>query len=227
MALIKILAVAFLSVAVVGGGTYLVMNNTASVETGEETQVENETEATGKDSGSLRALLALRESVMCTFSSVVEGTGATTAGTVYASNGKMSGDFTIVQDGTTFDSHMIIDGESMYSWTTTAQGTFAYKFNLADLNGETSVSSNGQSAVSIDNPVNYECSPWNEDESKFTVPSTINFPDTSSLMNAVPGASLDTSAGAGVNGSVSQCGMCAQIPDVNAKAQCLAALSCN
>jgi hypothetical protein len=217
----KVLAAIFLGVAVVSGGTYLVLNNAAKVgDEGGEKKAETYTGG----SNTLRGLLTLGENVTCTFSSQIEGSG-TTEGVVFVSDGKMRGDFNIEQNGSTFQSHVIIRDEKMYAWNVSGDGTFAYEFDFADLEGRDTVVSNSSNNVSLDERVDYDCNPWSVDASKFSLPAGIDFQKYEDMFNA--GLDVSGSVGGGVSGSDSQCATCEQILDENVKAQCLAALSCN
>lgn len=226
MSLLKIVAILFLGVAVVGGGTYLVINNRATTDTSIEEEEISEEEMeqlfTGGES-SLRGLMALGQNIQCDFTSYMEETGGSSAGTVYVGGGRVRGDFAMEQAGVTMDSHMIVKDEKIYTWTVSPQGTFAHVLNLEAVEGAqgSSASAGSNEAVSLDERVDYSCRSWSVDESKFALPGGIEFQSMETMFNA------QLEASGSVSGSGDQCAACAQILDANAKAQCLTALSCN
>jgi hypothetical protein len=121
---------------------------------------------------------------MCTFTSVVEN--STSSGTVYiASNGDMSGDFTSqTKTAGTVTSHMIMKGGTSYVWSG-AQGA---KMNVSA--SEATTASNTNQSVDLDAQVDYDCKNWTRDDSKFTVPTNVNFVDIEAMMKgagALPG----------------------------------------
>ena len=221
MGLLKIFIFAFLGVAVVGGGTYAVMNNrahTADDDTQTEGGIQNEVST---EQNTLRGLMQLGQRVMCTFTSVAEATGGTVTGAVYIDGGRVRGDFDIAQAGMQFDSHVIITEGKMYTWTYTPQGTFAQVMTF-DPAPQTNMEVRTGAPVSVDDAADYTCSPWGGDASKFVLPTSLTF---TRLEDMVQGAIEINERGA--IGSSAGCGACAQIPDANAKAQCLSALQCN
>lgn len=175
MSLFKLLAVLFLGVAVVGGGTYLVINNKTSTEVATEESVDSESETneifTGGES-SLRGLMSLGQNIQCDFTSYTEETGGSVAGTVYVSGERIRGDFDMEQADATLASHLIVNGDQIYAWTVSPQGTHAYTFMLAEANDPEERSN---SFVSLDDRVTYTCRAWEVQASKFELPGGIEF----------------------------------------------------
>ncbi len=191
--------IAIIAVLAIGGGaTYVVNKNkvakNAEVEGNVETQAnfkadENANEnanlgvnanVNAKAKGSLRSLLGLGQNTMCTFSSTDGDT--TSSGTVYiAADGDMSGQFEIKSGTkTTFTSSMIVKDDISYVWS----GGQGAKMNVSELKGDTSAQVGGGAGeyVDLDAQADYDCSAWVRDESKFAVPSTVNFIDLDAML---------------------------------------------
>ncbi|MES2215678.1 MAG: hypothetical protein V4481_00065 [Patescibacteria group bacterium] len=130
----------------------------------------------GTNTGTFRSLLARGKDVVCTLSTNVAS--GSSNGTVYISGTMMRGDFTTTSSGSVVESHMIKNGDTMYSWS----GNQGAKINV-DTSGQASAQS--QSSFNLDQSVvGYECKDWNKDSSKFTVPSSVTFVDLNAMMNA-------------------------------------------
>jgi len=178
---------------------------------------------------SLNGLLAAGVSQQCAFSSQ-NPQSETVAGTVYVTAGHLRGDFNSKNaSGTLTASHIITDGTTAYVWTDNpAQG---FKMAFADMSSSNTAMHGG---VSADQDMNYSCTSWANDQTKFTLPANITFEDMSAMMNA--GASAGAAAGAGTTapagtgsgaaGNAQMCAMCAQAGSAAAQAQCRAALHC-
>jgi hypothetical protein len=193
---IPLLVIAIIAVLAIGGGAYVVTKNKAAknaeVEGNVETQAnfkadENANEnanlgvnanVNAKVKGSLRSLLSLGQDTKCTFSS--SNAGTTSSGTVYvASNGDMSGQFE-VKTGTqaAITSNMIVKNDISYVWS----GNQGAKMNVSEVKANTNTQAQTNQSVDLDAQVDYDCSAWVRDESKFTVPSSVNFMDLDLLL---------------------------------------------
>ncbi len=179
---------------------------------------------------SLKELLASGGAQRCTFTHSVENSES--SGVVYVAGGKMRGDFTSVAAGQTMQSHMIVDGETSYVWTDAMpQGM---KLSFASMETQAG-SQNKNQSVDVNQKLDYDCSNWAVDQSMFALPAGVTFSDLGALLppggmpslDGKPGT-VDPSGGTVPAGSpgAAQCAMCAQAPDEESRAQCLAALGC-
>lgn len=197
-----LLIIAIIAVLAIGGGAYVVTKNKAAKNAELEGNLETEANAKAdenanenanlginvKAKGSLRSLLGLGQNSMCTFSSTVGDT--TSSGTFYiASDGDMSGKFEI-KTGTqaTITSNMIVKDDVSYVWS----GNQGAKMNVAELKADTKTEGvqGGGEYVDLDAEMDYDCSSWVRDDSKFIVPSTVNFMDLDALLKGgikIPG----------------------------------------
>src|SRR3989338_7581223 len=98
--------IAIIAVLAIGGGAYVVSKNRAEVDTSTQANEKADANANANANlglnakGSLRSLMGMGKSVMCTFESAVAGENS--SGTMYiSSSGEMRGDFTMQASGKT------------------------------------------------------------------------------------------------------------------------------
>ena len=143
---------------------------------------------------------------------------AQSQGTVYVGNGKMRTDSTATVAGKSIVSHMILDGNTIYTWVDGQ--TTGFKMQVTPTEAEKSQASQ-QKPVNLEQKVDYSCEGWSVDNSLFTPPSNVTFSDFSSLMPKVPAPS----ANVGASQNAAACAACDQAPEAS-RAQCKAALGC-
>ncbi len=142
------------------------------------TAVANPDEMKGKDS--LASLMKLGKSMECTF--LFSSEGMRGEGTSYFDKGKSRVDSLYTGgEGEAQASYMISDTETnmMYTWFTTDGVTSGMKMNIPT---NTTVDESGNSSpttpqVNTDTDVNYDCKPWNVDNSVFAPPADVEFSD--------------------------------------------------
>lgn len=211
------IVVVVLAVLLLGGGAF-VMSQRSKPETTSTTQNNNETTSTTPSNAakSLVDLFSLGTSQQCSFSD-----GSTSSGSVYVANQKMRGDFTYtVAQGTT-NAHMIIDNGTSYIWTDGQTTGLKMKFDAstAAADFDSTVKDN---SVDVNKKYDYDCSNWSLDQSKFTLPSSVQFTDLSGMF-----PSTAPSSGAGTTDTKAlQCAACNSLP-AESQAACKTALSCN
>lgn len=181
-----------------------------SSESPQEATVSKESETAQSAKGSLKSLLGAGKNVNCTFSYPDAGS----TGTVYVSGQRMRGDFNMMVEGKTMESHMIQDETYVYSWT----GSQGAKFKIEETLKASPVPGGQQQNVDLDKEVDYKCSPWAANNSMFSVPTDVTFTDMSEMMKQVPSQT-------GNQGT--QPSACDQITDPQAKAACVSATSGN
>lgn len=164
-------------------------------------------------SGTAKDLIALGKNITCTFSQ--NESGATVEGTVYvaAQGERIRGDFAITSQGESMQASLIRRDGINYTWGETPFGPFASKVNVDE------PSSKDNQGVDFDESIDYRCSSWRVDSSKFDLPSGVNFDDINPQVQQINEAMEQ------VNDI--QCSACDNIPDANAQAQCKAALGCS
>ncbi|KKT80136.1 MAG: hypothetical protein UW75_C0005G0013 [Parcubacteria group bacterium GW2011_GWF2_44_8] len=190
-----------------------------------EEQTNEEVKIPMSGNGSLSALLAFGQNLECSieYTPQVEG-GAATQGTYFTSRGRMRGDFVVDSMGTQMVSSMIIDDESMYSWSEIDGQKYGMKMTLSEL--ETSQTDDtapeANEAVPLDESVKYNCKPWvNIDGSIFEPPTDIIFTDYSAVVDMGMEFGTSYEGGAGADA----CAACDQATG-EARTQCRAMMSC-
>ncbi len=187
------LIIGIVALLAIGGGAYAAKKNKDKIalENNIETQANANADANAnananlginaninasKAKGTLRSLLALGEDSMCTFSSSNQGVSST--GTTYVSaTGEMRGDFTSTYQGKATESHIIVKDETSFVWS----GSQGAKMDISTI--DASGSGNAQANQSnLDMQVDYDCSPWTKDATKFTLPTGVNFVDVGAMM---------------------------------------------
>jgi len=213
---------ALLAVVAVGGGVYVVSQNSAQNEDSAVDTMsaeEQKEEVQGSFTGTVSQLLALGQNITCTFAQTEEST--TVDGTVYlaASGERMRGDFTATSEGQSMNGSVIRRDGVNYTWGETPFGTFATKVVDDDTDESTATQKDKNTGVDFDENIEYSCRAWQVDESTFELPAGVVFDDINAQVNEVNAAS----------GQVRdlQCGACDNIPDAAAQSQCKAALGCS
>ena len=205
------LIIAIVAILAIGGGAYLVTKNKgAKVNTQVEGDVETQANANADANanananlginakGSFRSLIGLGKNTQCSFTSVSEG--VTSSGTVYiTASGNMRGDYnTKTSSGVQTSSMILKDGYS-YVWS----GSQGAKMNVTNMGGSASAGAQAQQSVDLDSQVDYNCKDWSVDQSKFTLPSGVNFLDLEAMMkgSALPsGVNWDGTIKGGAQG---------------------------
>lgn len=172
----------------------------------------------------LKGLLGMGQSQTCTYT-VGEGLGT---GTVYINGGKMSMETMVKTGSTTTTSHMVMDGKTSYSWVD-GQKT-GYKMDFEAMQGNTikgDVNNSGQANIDPNKQFDFKCSRWSVDNSKFALPTGVEFTDMTKMMQDVqqmqPTGQTTPTPGAGTMPAGSMDAMCDSLQEP-AKTQCLAAL---
>ncbi|MDO8522456.1 MAG: hypothetical protein Q7S08_04190 [bacterium] len=167
------------AVVVIGGGYYLMTNSGGSASDSkaaqeQEQNVAESTEATlaqaGKFNGSLSELAARGGSWKCTVDASTAQ--SVSSGVTYASGGKVRSDFsTKVQGYGNVESHVIADGQDVYTWSSVMPQGIKTKM-AQQTDGGTATSGQG---VNTNQPYSYDCQPWTADASVFVTPSSVVF----------------------------------------------------
>jgi len=199
---------------VVIGGAFAFKKQKPSLEKAmiEVSEPEQENSALGEIKGTLKDLFAKGQSMECTYSQSYEG--MITAGKIYVANSKVRADFEINQPGGEKNtSAMIQDGEYVYIWSSASdQGT---KFKIDEGMGKDQAEGIEEGSVDMDwqdMNIDYSCKPWREDPSYFIAPTQVKFVDMGAQVEQM---------------MENQCAACEQLPDGEAKSQCLESLDCN
>jgi hypothetical protein len=206
----KVLMIAVVILLLLAGGWYYM----TSKKTDMTVSTQNPTGTTQPSTVSnLRDLISKGIAQNCTFNT------EKTAGSVYVNGKSVRGDFDTTIDNAVMKSHMIVKDNTSYIWTDGKGAGIKMSFDPSATPAATS-SSSGTSGGSFDPSVNmnYKCSVWIADNSKFDLPAGVTFSTFSIPSQAAPAK--------GTTGSSSQCSYCNALSGDD-KTQCLKAMSCN
>ncbi len=164
----------------------------------------------GSSMQTMRDFLVGGKTVSCTFPD----------GEMFVANGKVRTDISTTAGGTSTVMHMIVDGNTAYNWT---EGqTTGFKLAYSASAGASSSNTGSGQTVDVDKKMDFNCQPWNGDSSKFTLPTSVTFTDTSALTGS---AKVSGSAGAGASTKAAQCATCDFLSG-DEQAQCKSAMGC-
>lgn len=165
----------------------------------------------------------------CTYSVAEGGTGTT--GVIYI-DGKRMAHYMKLQGDKPLEINYIMKEDWLYSWGN--QGMPAMKMQIGELSklgDQTKDSSTTQGNIDykklgFKSGLDLACKEWKVDESKFTVPTTLQFTDVTATMKDF-GEKLNQTNEKIKDMSNAKCSACNMAPDENTKKECLASLGCN
>ncbi len=188
-------------IAAIGGGAYIKTKKAPVVvksDTQATTTVFNSTASSTTSAnivlgstvqGSIRSLLTSGKDLNCTvtYATTTSKGELKTNGNIFIAGNEMRGDFTMEgASATVKDAHMIRQGDTVFAWS----GKQGAKMSFTNLSG---AGAGANSQVDIDQNVSYNCSDWQKDNTKFTVPTDVKIFDVSSIkVNSVNGVKVQT-----------------------------------
>jgi len=169
---------------------------------------------------SLASLLSGNKNLECSFEHTDES--GSQSGVGYISGNSFRGDFKLTQaDLDSFDMHALRDSEWTYTWGGPLGETKGIK--MKNIAPDSAVENKKDNSFDFDQEYSIECKPWSPDNSKFSVPSGIDFQDLSAMTQQVTNSM--TNSMPDLKGL--QCAACDQAPEGAAREQCKKALGCN
>ena len=145
-----------------------------------------EKELTQRGTDTLKNIIDRGENSECTIIHKNNGVNESiTEGTLFTSRARLRGDFVTPDTEAGTVSSMIIDGNTMYSWSEIEGEKYGIKVDLSDLDtrDESSKQVEAREPVPLEVKVSYECKEWkNVDGSIFIPPTDLVFKDFNDLM---------------------------------------------
>jgi hypothetical protein len=192
--------------------------NVDKTETAPETTTTNQDKLQGN--GSLNSILGLNQNITCTFERTDEN--GSFNGTAYVADNKFRGDFVMNLDDIGLVNSQLINRDGItYVWA----GNQGSKFTDAATNPDAEPKPD-TNAVNLEDEVQYSCTPWKKDLSKFEIPQDVTFTDISEMMENLPVTTLDNTPTSTTPTPNIDCSVCNQVPAGSAQDQCKAALGC-
>jgi hypothetical protein len=193
-------------------------------------------EESGWQNFKLSDLINTDGSFHCTFSYRAENEDASNGDIYMTQRGqKMRGTFlSKMGERPDVEGNILRDGQYQYFWQTGETQGMKFLIDETDTdifaNDATQLEDTpAATSETTETPddVDYSCEPWRADDSKFVVPGGITFVDFQAQMDQLKStmpADVDTSEDQAIPGS--QCAVCDQVPEGDAREQCLTALGC-
>lgn len=208
-----IVAAVVIILLLLGGLGYYLFSKSAKTTPTEKASVTEPKASSSSITGTLKSLLTGGKTQTCTIT-YPDNKGS---GTIFVADKKFGGTFTIKEsNGKDITGYMVSDGTYMYTWSTAATMGIKIKLETAEKAAGNTQTGTGD----LNQEVNLNCSPWIVDNSKFAVPTNIQFTDMSSFL---PKTSASPSTKTGTQ--TQEQSPCDQIEDASAKAACVKALS--
>ncbi len=138
------------------------------------------TTAAHAESSSFSRLMALGQSVQCSFAKP----DGSQSGTIYVSAGKLRGDMQVREGNTTYPMYMIRDAQKMYTWG----GPMGENQGMIMPIGMGRSPMGGPQTANMDEEMDFTCQSWSADAGKFEPPSDVQFQDMAQLMGAYAAA---------------------------------------
>lgn len=136
----------------------------------------------------------------------------------YFSENNFRTNFVTVTEGKENIGHMIVKGDTSYTWMDGEATGFKMTAN-PELQVDAQANAQNNEKVDLDAKVDYECSSWKKDDSYFDLPPGVEFTDLSAMMNT------KVEATGGTDLKAIQCAACNSAP-AESRAECKKALNC-
>lgn len=170
----KTIAVIVAAVIIIGGGIWYSSSKSGSTGTNSDTASSTEQTQTTGSATSIGAAIASGQEYRCTYMS--KDANQESSGTFYIKSKAIRADITtkIVAQNATIDSHMIIDSQNSYTWSSAlANGIkIALPANAWEANGALAQS---LSVTQANVALNYNCAPSSVEASLFVLPANVTF----------------------------------------------------
>jgi hypothetical protein len=179
-----------------------------------ESHMEQNKENGGDDEesffGSMQDLIARGQSVKCAYN-ITEEEGEA-KGVLYITGDKVRSEMEITEKetGKKMKVNSIIAEDWMYTWNNFMPG--GTKMNMKEMQGEADEDYSQREADKMKEEMDYKCRPWITDNSKFAVPTDIEFKDMTKMMQGFQeGAedfNMDEMEKSAENAKAKLCGIC-------------------
>jgi len=167
------------------------------------TSVSEQADKEESGQGSIWGLFSKGKSLKCTF----QKTGESVSQTVYFSGKNFRMDFSGKQGEKVVESSMILKDDFVYLWTADSKQGMKWPVN----NEQTGDNKETEWRKGLDDNLDYHCSAWLSDNSKFSPPTDVSFQDFSETLNKA---------------KQQMCESCKQMPVGDSRNQCLKAAGC-
>lgn len=167
--------------------------------------------------GTMKSLLSGGKTQKCTFSYNTDN--STITGQVYVANGKIREEFQSTSTTGPINGHMIVYNQEAFMWTD--QMNRGFKFSIGE---QPTPAVKNDKTPDINKEMSFDCLPWSEDASMFTVPANITFQSMAAPVAPITGTAGQT--GTGSSNLSNQCAVCNNVPEGPGREACKTQLKC-
>lgn len=200
------LILTLLALILIAAGTYIILNRNGN-DSGRILSLDSLIATGDKVNGPIYSLLGQNKKLACAFT---RDNDPEMRGNIYIDHNNLRGDFTITneQEGNSFQSHLIRNDGWSYVWTENDKTGSKVKITEHEID----------SSELIHNDLEYTCTQWQPESSKFTTPSDVTFIDLTKEIQSVRERieSLEKI----------KCQDCAKLQNPDSRSQCRELLQC-
>jgi len=157
----------------------------------------------------MQDLMARGKSMRCTYTQEVEG-GGTATGVVYMADKNARVEITIKEaNSPSGKMYALMNQEWVYSWVDGSSQGVKMTLEASELSEK-----NEETVSNLSKEIEFECKSWKKDNSKFKVPTNIEFQDMSEMMEGFEDVDLEKELeDAEAQGNKMICEICKNAPD--------------
>ena len=198
----KKLIIAIVVILVIIAGVFFVTSSSDDSNSDQSQNNEQNSPETGLQQTTVSQLASSGDDLECSYD-YTDSSDTRNVGTLYFSNGNMSGNFTATESsGQEFQANVLLVSNVQYVWEDGS--TDGYKIDLSAFDSSDDDSSD-DSGFNPDEEINFNCQSWSADQSMFEAPGNVNFVDNSALIQ---------------NATENLSSVCASIPDTAQRTAC-------
>jgi hypothetical protein len=167
-----------LAVVVIGAGAYFALNKSSSTDEAQvSSSVTPNASTSSQPSGKKMSFSSFLQNDKGSYKCVVnqDVQGITSTGTVYISNGNVSGKFSTTAQGMNIDTNFVTKDGYSYTWSSLSKTGFKVKVNTEKGEVNPTNGTSGTYSWNAEQIGDYDCQDWNADASVFAVPTSITF----------------------------------------------------
>lgn len=184
--------------------------------------------------GSMQDLIARGKSVKCTYKQSASANNDEYEVVMYISGGNVRTEAEMkTGEGKTMQSNMVINKDWMYMWNSSTPNGMKADMRKMPQGEDVTESDVNKDMANLAKNMDYECRAWIPDNSKFKVPTNIEFNDITEMMSGVSGVSgkFGDMSGEDINELENEankflCDHCKNAPTPELVAECLGDVVC-
>lgn len=201
------------------GGIFLYSKNKTASTPNSTTATQSPTQNEKSSEGSLADIFSNPGNKKCEYS--VKSEEGEANGIIYNSGEKAYGEIKLTANNKTQMTYFIRNGDTFYMWGDSLPSGIKMTLSVEEMTSRLSGDNSNQPSVVPNQKVDFKCSDWSVDTSKFNPPSNVKFTDMSSVIKDLGVTGSPTAS----DNSSSECAICNSLTGA-AKTACLDQFSC-